>query len=236
MHQPSDESAADRGLCSCMAADFYREIADGLHAMAQPLTVLRSTVEVLALPGAVINRERYLNLSAEHLDRTCSLFSSLQSLMAARLLEARRVCLDFWQVVAPVLRDCDVTLRPAGIGLAVVADSSVQRFCGDAERTEQAFAAILRVTAALASRGDVLEISAEQSGGFVTVTVQNAREHGKRIDSSQRLSLSLARANILSQQGRFQLVEDPMRAIIALPLDDLGPIDCDRNRFGSAAN
>lgn len=236
MHPSSDNLPADQNARSCDSQAFYADVADGLHAMAQPLTVLRSAVEMLCFPGAVVNRDHYLRLSAEHLERTCSLFSALQSLVVARVLQAKRTRLDFWEIVAPVLQDHDLAMRPAGIGLAVAPRCGADLFCGDAERTEQAFAGILSATASLASRGDVIEISTAETKGFVSVTIQNSRGHKRRIDSSQRLSLSLARANILSQQGRFELMEDPIRTTLSLPIEDLGPIDTELNRFGPETN
>jgi len=56
--------------------------------------------------------------------------------------------------------------------------------------------------------------------GFVELILQTRRVHGRLLNSAERLNLALAEANIRSQQGKYDCVEDPLRVFIALPLQD----------------
>jgi hypothetical protein len=47
------------------------------------------------------------------------------------------------------------------------------------------------------------------------------------MDSSHRLSLAVAEANILSQHGRYALIEDPFRVSLALPVEELVEAACE---------
>jgi signal transduction histidine kinase len=225
MPMPSAVNIADPEAADPDHARFYADLATGLHAMAQPLTILRSAIEVLALPQrANIDQRRYLEISAKQLARTCGMFASLQDLVTAQMIEAQRAHFNFWELLTPLIENQRPLLLAAGVGIAAVCDEPSASICGDAERTEQALVALLHLAASISSRGDVVELRAIPANGFIELTLENTRRHGKRMDSSHRLSLSVAEANILSQQGRYALVEDPFRVSLALPIDELDTV------------
>ena len=62
---------------------FRRELDEGLHALAQPLTVLRGALGALTMRGAVRPEaaSRYLEMSNTQVERLCSLLSGLQNLL-----------------------------------------------------------------------------------------------------------------------------------------------------------
>jgi signal transduction histidine kinase len=203
-------------------ARFYADLATGLHAMAQPLTVLRAAIEVLVLPeGRNIDQRRYLEISSRQLARTCGMFASLQDLVAARMIEPQRAHFNFWELLTPLIENQRPLLLAAGVGIAAVCDEPSASICGDAERTEQTLVALLNLAACLSSRGEVIELRTIAVNDFVELTLENTRCHGKRLDSSHRLSLAVAEANILSQHGRYALIEDPFRISLVLPVEEL---------------
>jgi hypothetical protein len=204
-------------------ANFYAEIANGLHAMAQPLTILRASMEVLALPpSAGVDQRRYREISAAQLERTCDLFTQVQDLVAARSIAADRAQYELWAVIAPLIDAERTLLQASGAGVATARSGPWELVVGDARRTEYAVAAVLRMAGDLALRGDVIEISGSPLRGFVELTIENTRIHRRTLNSSARLSLALAKENILSQRGRYELTEDPFRVSLALPVEDFG--------------
>lgn len=204
-------------------AKFHQELANGLHAMAQPLTMLRAAIEVLALPqSAGIDRGRYLEISAGAVDRTCHVFGRVQDLVAVTTIAAQRVRFDLWEVIAPVIEERRRRLETSGVAIAAAKTEAWEPIFGDASRTEQAVAVALQMAGELATRGDVIELSKCARNGFVELTIQNTRHHGKRIDSTARLNLALAEANVASQQGSCAFAEDPFRVSLALPAVDPG--------------
>ena len=200
---------------------FYADLVNGLHAMAQPLTILRSAMEVLTLPNAGIDQRRYLEISARQVARTCGMFASLQDLVETQLIEAQRVRFDLWELLTPLLEDQRRMLQAAGVGFAVAHAESGVAIRGDANRTEHALVAVLKLAGSVSGRGDVIELRALQTDGYLELTFENTRRHGKRMDSSDRLSLAVAEANILSQDGRYAAIEDPFRVSLALPIENL---------------
>ena len=199
-------------------ARFYADLVNGLHAMAQPLTILRSAMEVLALPNAGIDQRRYLEISSRQVARTCGMFSSLQDLVETQLIEAQRVRFDLWELLAPLIEDQRRMLRDAGIEIVAARPEMRTATWGDAGRTERALVAVLKLAGAVSISGDVIEVRIVRNDGYLELTCENAHPHGKRMDSSDRLSLAVAEANILSQNGRYAAIEDPFRVSLALPV------------------
>jgi hypothetical protein len=55
------------------------DIADGLHALAQPLTILRGALGALALRERIApQNSRYLDMSTRQIERMCDLISRIQ--------------------------------------------------------------------------------------------------------------------------------------------------------------
>jgi hypothetical protein len=199
-------------------------MAEGLHAMAQPLTILMSSVPASALPGIdAIKQRRYLDLSNQQIKRACQLFEVLQNVVIASQMEADCAPIELADLLAAVTKDQGIALQASGIELRVVTPSGLPTVLGDIARTRQALSAGLQVAASVSASGDVVELLASACGGYVELIVRNVRVHGKHLNSSDRLSLSLAQENILSQQGEYEFAEDPFFTRMALPIQLLDP-------------
>jgi hypothetical protein len=67
-------------------ARFCESVGDGLHTLAQPLTILRSAIPACSAPGISADVLRhYLEVSRGEVERACALFASLQGLVEGRL-------------------------------------------------------------------------------------------------------------------------------------------------------
>jgi signal transduction histidine kinase len=196
---------------------FYVHLADGLHAMAQPLTVLRSSVAASAVPGITPDRHRrYLDISTQQVERACGLFECLQDLVIARQIEPDHSAVDLNELTGRVVEDQKASLQAADISLSVVKNDSLPPILGDAARTQQAFCAALKIAASISSPGDVIEVQMRVREEWVECILQNRRRHGRNLNSSQHLSLALAETNIRSQQGEYLYVVDPFCVSLAL--------------------
>ena len=203
-------------------AALYSELADGLHAMAQPLTIVRGALCALTLNQDVPpTGQRYLEMSSVQLDRLCDLMSSLRSLLETTQFNANCVTVELWELISPILGDLDAALRKSGVQIAPAnAEQSAIHAIAAPARTEQALRAALNTAVSVASRGDVILLDVLPHDGFVDLTIQNTNPHGKSLSSSDHLSLSLVKANVQSQQGIYECVEDPLRISLKLPLQD----------------
>lgn len=225
MHNAGMHEGAGGAMQAEGTAKFHADLLNGLHAVAQPLTVLRAAIEILSRPaGAAIDHQRYLEISASQVARTCDLFSCIRELVTSTLLEARRGKFDLWEALEPKIEDHRSNLQSSGVGVVVMRSDAWGPVFGDAERAEQAFCAVLKTAAGLASRGDVIEVRTSCSKGFAELTLLNTRGHGRQLNASERLNLSLAEVSIFSQQGRCRFTEDPFSFSFALPVQDAGPL------------
>jgi hypothetical protein len=205
------------------ARKFHDDLLNGLHAVAQPLTVLRAAIEMLARPEAAgQNQKHYLEISEKQVARACDLFASVRELVASSVMQPRLASFELWGLLEPAIEEQTRRQQCSGVGLAVVRPETRQRVTGDADRTEQAFRAALNTALALASHGDVLEIHTARAQGFAEIAVMNARSHGRRLSASDRLAMSLAEVSILSQQGKYRWIDDPFCCWFALPVEEPG--------------
>lgn len=204
-------------------AALYSELAEGLHAMAQPLTIVRGAMCALTLNQDLPSTsQRYLDITSAQLDRLCYLMSSVRSLLETTQFNANCVTVEIWELISPILEDLDAALRRSGVQIAPAnPEQSAVHAIADPARTEQALRAALNTALSVASRDDVILLDVLPRDGFVDLTIYNTKPHGKSLGSSDRLSLSLVKASIRSQQGIFECVEDPLRISLKLPLQDV---------------
>ena len=197
---------------------FYAHFGNGLHALAQPLTVLRSTVATSLVPGlSAADQRKYLETSVQQIELACLVFQCLQDLLVAGQNPAQCGPLeltDLLKTVGEVQKDL---LKESGVEIKVVASEDQRPALGDMDRTLQAVFAALKIAASLSASGDVIELLVVSLNGETGLTIQNGRTHGKYLKSSAWLSLALAEANMHSQQGGFECVEDPFRVTLTLP-------------------
>jgi signal transduction histidine kinase len=200
----------------------YSELADGLHAMAQPLTIVRGALCALTLhqdlPPA---SQRYLDMSSAQLDRLCDQMSCLRSLLETAQFNVNCVTVELWQLIGPILEDLDAALRKSEVRIATAnPQHSAIHAIADPARTEQALRTALNTAISIASRGDVILLDVLPRDGFIEIAIRNMNPHGKSLGSSDRLSLSLVKASIQSQQGIYECAEDPLRVSLKLPLQE----------------
>lgn len=197
---------------------FYAHLAQGLHAMAQPLTILRSSVVASTAPGISADRHRrYLDISTQQVERACGLFECLQDLVIARQVAADCKAFDLEELTAQAIEDHEAVFQSAGVSVIVTKKGILQPVLGDEVRTRQALCAALKIAASMASPDDEIELLMITRNPWVECVVRNRRAHGRNLDSSQHLSLSLAETNIRSQRGEYQCIVDPLCITWALP-------------------
>lgn len=198
---------------------FCAHMADGLHAMAQPLMVLRSALAASTMHEMPpTERERYLSISAQQIENACSVFESLRDLVVINQYPADQTPIELTTLLESVCDAQQEIFRNAGLELVFATPGRLRTAVGDKDRTLQALFALLKVMAAVSSPGDRIELSAlDFAPAEIGMTIQNLRMHSRNLKSSNRLSLALAEANIRSQRGNFRLVEEPWRVVFTLP-------------------
>jgi light-regulated signal transduction histidine kinase (bacteriophytochrome) len=196
----------------------FAHLTEVLHAMAQPLTILRSSVPALAAVDIdPAKQQRYGDMSLRQLQRVCALFDCLQDLVVAGQTPAECTPVDVAAMVATVAEDRRKALKELGVEMRVQLAGDLPLAFGDASRTCQALTAGLTAAAAVAAAGDVIDVAATACNRRVELVLHIDRAHGIRLESQELLNLRLAQANILSQRGDYEWTEDPFRVRLALP-------------------
>jgi hypothetical protein len=199
----------------------YASLSNGMHTMAQPLTVLRSAVAACAMPGVTEEaRQFYLNVSSEQAERACAIFQSMQELLAAIQNPAACAPIDLSELLAFLAESQEEICGESGVGLEIVASETLRPILGDKERTLQSLVAVLRIAVSLSKSGDKVALLVTSRMGAIALIVQNKHTHGRNLSSSERLSLSVAETNILSQSGSYELRPDPFQITLTLPIQD----------------
>lgn len=190
------------------------QLADGLHAMAQPLTILRGAIGAMQLSerGASDDR-RYVDMSAAQIGRLCEMLASLRSLLDVAQSVAVRAPQDWQELIGCVLEDYKGVSPTTGVRMVVTHPDHFMRVLADATRTEQAMRAALDMAQALASKGDEIQCRVLPNG----LELRNDRGRVKGLSSSERLILSFIETALRSQQGTCEFIEDPFCLSIALP-------------------
>jgi hypothetical protein len=206
---------------------FYMHLANGLHAIAQPLTILRSSVAAFGRTDITPDRHRrYLDISTQQVERACVLFESLQDLVVAHQAEPDLHPVDLKDLVVRTLEEQRPALQAAGASVTLAAGTglppglppALPLVLADAARTRQALTISLQIAAVTSSPGESLQIQLRARGQWVECVLEGARPHGRELNSSEHLSLALAETDILSQRGEYRFVVDPFCVFWALPV------------------
>jgi signal transduction histidine kinase len=199
-------------------------MSEGLHAMAQPLTILRTAVAASAAPGVDgETQRRYLDISSRQMERACGLFELLRDFVTASQVKADCAPFDLGALLATVTDDQRALIRALGATLQVATPETLPTVLGDLSRARQALLNALNLAASISDRGDVVELTVSICGEHVELIIRNDRMHGKSLKSRERLILSLAEANVLSQRGEYKFAEDPFCVRVRLPIQPLEP-------------
>jgi hypothetical protein len=195
----------------------FEEIAEGLHALAQPLSGLRSAVELMNMLPAEEGK-RYRQMCAAEIERACEMFGCLQGLVSASTSEPKPGSFDCRELVRTLAAERGLTERfPKGF-FDEAGSRSLAAVKGDPARTRQAFTSLLTVLARVCGSAGPIEASCERGDDLLVFRFKAGDDAGQRLNSANRLHLSLARANIVSQGGGWQVKPDTLAIWVALPL------------------
>lgn len=190
---------------------FYDALAEGLHAMAQPLTILQSCVLIAAKPElAKMATPEMLGDMAGEVERICGLFRCLQDLVGANGGDGRRSKVEVGNLVLSSIQTTEPRLRGSGVSFEASGLEGLRAVWLDGARARQGWASLLEAALLAVSPGGTVRIAGECSGEAVLVTIEG--EGGKRETGSVlRLKMTVAKAllegagaEVRSALGPFQ--------------------------------
>jgi hypothetical protein len=197
----------------------YAHLSSCLHAMGQPLTVLRCTVAASAAEGITPEKlQKNLATSAEQVKRLCGLFDCLRELVDSVQLGGERTPVEVSRLLNIAVEDQIPLLHASGLGINVTIPAYLRSaMLTDMTGSLRALSSVLKTAASLSSQGDVIEVRVAPKNGGVELIVQNARARSKCLTPLERLNLAVAEASIRSQAGDYACMEDPFLVSLTLP-------------------
>jgi hypothetical protein len=191
-------------------------LSQGLHAAAQPLTLLR-----VSLGNGHINRLSKNELrelaatSALQVERVCSFFSCLQQLVITESIKPQLCPTPILPLLAYVIDGVNLLYEKDGVSLRSTVPETCQPVLIDRTRTRQALSSVLLIAHGLSRAQDTVEVIASSSD-VVRIVVRNVKSSVNAMDAETSLSMALAEASFRSQQARFSWNLQPFSVQIEL--------------------
>ena len=201
---------------------FCSELNEGLHALAQPLTILRGALGALTMRGAVRPEaaSHYLEMSNTQVDRLCNLLSGLHNLLDGVRSEPTCTEIDLRDLMVSVLEDRQVKSSDSLPVISLANPDYEFRVMADPVRIEQALHAALDAVEAQSQSRDDIRMDISRCDGFANLSVLCTRSNARKLTALNRLHLSAAEANVKKQHGVYECSESPFQISIKLPLPD----------------
>ena len=190
---------------------FYDALAEGLHAMAQPLTILQSCVLIAAKPElAKMATPEMLGDMAAEVERMCGLFRCLQDLVGANGGEGERSEIEIGNLIRSSIQTMRAQIRAAGVSVETTGLEGRPAVWLDGVRAKQGWTSLLEAALLTTSPGGAVRISGECEGDDVAVWITGG--DGKRDGGSVlRLKVTVAKALLGAAGAEVNSVLDPFK-------------------------
>ncbi len=206
----SESSSATEMLCS--------NVAQGIHAVAQPLAVLLASLSKDYTDRMNCDQLRELTASsAAEVRRVCTLFNYLQQLVLAASVKPQLSPIPLLPLLAFAADGVNLLFQQNGIVLRSVLPDTCPPVLIHRARTLEALSRVLLIVHGLSRAQDTVELLVSASLNAVQIVIQNPGLSVDMINAETRLSMAVAEANMRSQQGGLSLILQPFTVCIELP-------------------
>jgi hypothetical protein len=210
--RPRESSApksASENLCS--------NLTRGMHAAAQPLTVLLASLSKGLTDGMDADELRELTASsAVQVQRVCTLFDCLQELVISESIKPRLSPTPILPLLDQLAQRVNLLFQHDGISLSATVPDTCQPAFIDRARTLQALSTVLGTAHAVSTPGDTVELIASSSADGVRIVVRNLSSSIDLLNADASLSIAVAEAKMRSQHAGFSWSLRPFTVQIEL--------------------
>ena len=213
----SERQSHRAALASSLPSVLISTLLEGMHAAAQPLTILQACLNKEHTRSMSEYELRKLTVqSANEVERLCSLFSYMQQLITIEASKSKILPEQITALLSHVIEGIELIFKESGMHLLCAMPISCPDILIDGCRTRQALSSVLQVVHSISSISDTIEIVPTCSSEMVSVTVTNLQSFVPTLKTEALFHLALAEANIRSQDGRFTWRLQPFSAEIEL--------------------
>jgi hypothetical protein len=196
----------------------YSNLAQGIHAAAQPLAVLLASLSKDYTDRMNTDELRQLTASsATEVKRVCTLFSYLQQLVLSESIKPQLSPTALLPLLAYAADGVNLLFQQDGISLRSVLPDTCPPVLIHRARTLEVLSRVLLIAHGLSRAQDTVELLASASLNSVQIVIQNLNLSVDTINADTRLSMAVAEANMRSQQARLSLILQPFTVCIELP-------------------
>ena len=205
-------------------------LSEAMHSMAQPLTVLRATLEIAAGNASSISQYQHaIDSSLTEIARVAETMGFIQELVRIARDSPTPMPFEVRPVLATVREDLECVLEHAGISLNIRVAEDVPTALGSTTGLRQCLFYLVQHAQSVAVTGDAIAASASCADGEVQLAVRHLGVASDSLASSEPNSTSfsaesrfmaLAEAVAAAQQVRLQWQANPFVARLSLPAVD----------------
>jgi hypothetical protein len=204
---------------SSASEQFCSNLAQGIHAAAQPLAVLLASLSTDHTDQMNCDELRELAASsAVEVQRVCASFSCLQQLVITESIKPEVSPTPILPLIAYAADGVNLLFQQDGIALNSVLPDTCPLALINRARTLQALSTVLLVVHRLSAAQDMVELIASSSTHAIQIIVRNLRLSVAVIDAEASLRVAVAEANMRSQQAGLSLSLRPFTVRIDLPM------------------
>lgn len=197
---------------------FCLNLSRCIHAAAQPLTVLRASLDNNHTDQMSIEELRELAASsAVEVQRLCTHFSCLQQLVSTESVKPHLSETPIQPLLEHVADGVNLLFEEDGIFFRSRVSDTCQPVLIDRARTLQALSTVLLIAHAVSHPQDTVElIATSSSSNGVRVVVQNLASYIDTMNVEASVGMAFAEANIRSQHAEFSWSLQPFSVQIEL--------------------
>jgi hypothetical protein len=197
----------------------FRSLMSGLHAAAQPLTVLRVRLDEDYIQSLEIEDLRRIAIEAiGPVDRLCSLVSSMQQLVTAEYLQPQPSEINVLALLRGTVEGLELLFAEKGIDLVSEVPAESVMMVVDGKRLEEAIATSLLLVQGISHPGDRIVVSGSCQQGAFRCAIRNGLRTVDKLSSDHQLLMAIAEADVRTQAGTLELSLAPL--VVELSLGD----------------
>jgi len=199
----------------------YSNLSKGLHAAAQPLTILRAGLGIgLASPLSLGELRELVASSYVEVERVCGLFDYLQQLVFVASTKPSLTAAPILPLVAGAADGVCALFEHDGMVLTSMLPDACDPVLIDKARTFRALSSVLLIVHGLSRAPDTVELIVSSSPpNSIRIVVRNLNLYLDALGEEPSLSMAIAAANIRSQQAGFSWNLQPFSVEIEVQTD-----------------
>lgn len=228
MPPTSANSTAAAGFFTGAAPSLLEALSEGMHTMAQPLTVLRATLEIASGNAYSISHYQHaIDSSLAEISRVSEAMGFVQELVRIARNVSKPTQVDLAEVIATVREDLRCVLEASGIALEIDVLNDLPLVMGSTQQLRQCLFYLLQHAASLCRAGGTIDLTSSRTETELHLILRKWSSEPEGSGASARVNslwgnlvpcLTLAEALAKGHGGHLEWQTEPFAACLSLPV------------------